>query len=500
MRNGKQVIAAALIAAVIAVYGLVFGNSAPRTADDLTARAVSNVSVNTMWSQSLQAYPAAQADTAGTDYERLFDDTITHHLTLYISQDEWDGLSQDMLDYQDTDIWMRTGNYRLADLLYEDEYGVIEIMNVGIRTRGNTTRILPETENGFHRAHFALKFDETFNLQADTAEYQVLKDRQFCGLNQLNLKWNLWTDVSHIHELYCYELLGQAGVTASRVSLATLDINIDGQVVHYGVYTMIEPVDKAFLARRFGRLGDGGNLYKCLWENAPATLEDGYAQSEIGVKDWETGYRPAYDLQTNEDAATTWDLEVFIDHINNLSDEEFARYIERSFEVDKFLRLMAVNLLAGTPDDYRSMGNNYYLYFNKAGKIEMIPYDYDASLGGGWNGGTASSYEAIATEDIYTGLNLNTAYLERSVSHPLADRILAIPEYRQLYEYYVWYFVDSGLFSYASFAEKFEALAALYGDYACSDTRDRGEAMTLTTEEWYFATKIESVLRQLPEG
>jgi spore coat protein CotH len=434
---------------------------------------------------------------ACADYERLFDETLTHRFTVYITQSEWDGLSQDLLDYQEIDPFMRTGNYRYADLVYEDEAGTIELDDIGIRTRGNTTRTLPEDGQGLHRAHFSLSFDETFDLQKGSAEYAARKERELFGLDKLNLKWNLWTDPGHIRELYCYALLNEAGVAAPRASLAALDFCIDGTLVHYGVYTLIEPVDKSFLTRRFGKQANDGNLYKCLWENIPATLEDGYPETEIGVKDWESGYRPAYDLKTNEEAADTADLAAFIDNINSLSDEDFAAYIARSFAVDRFLKYLAADLLVGTPDDYRTMGNNYYLYFNNAGKIELIPYDYDASLGGGWDGGPASSYEVLATEDIYTALNLNAAYMERAVAHPLSDRILAIPEYRGRYEDYLKMFIQSGLFSFEDYLAKFEALQALYDDYACSDTLDSGEGMALTNEEWFFETKTESVLSQL---
>jgi hypothetical protein len=277
----------------------------------------------------------------------------------------------------------------------------------------------------------------------------------------------------------------------------TCALPISGKLVHYGVYTIIEPIDKAFLTSRFGAQANDGNLYKCLWENTPATLEPISDPKEIGVKDWKTGYRPAYDLQTNEDAAATWDLEAFIDNINGLNDADFAAYIASRFEVDRFLRYLAVNLLLGNADDYRTMGNNYYLYFNNAGKIELLPYDYDACLGGGWNGGSASSYEALATEDIHAALNLNASFLGRDVAHPLVDRILVIPEYRERYEHYLKSFIESGLFSYDTFREKFEKLKTLYGDAACSDTLDSGESMTLTNEEWFFAVKTDSVLSQL---
>ena len=463
----------------------------------------SRVSCETAKAISLRAIrtpaPVAQS-VAGVpdDYAaRLFGLSLSHHLTIYISRSEWLGMSQDMLDYAATDIWMRTGNCRHADLVYEDEQGVLEIDDVGLRTRGNTTRILPEDKEGYHRAHFALEFNETFDLAEASTEYTARHRRAFCGLTSLDLKWNLWTDQSHIRELYAYTLMNAAGVTAPRAALASLDFVIDGECVHYGVYTMVEPVDKTFLTRHYGPRADGGSLYKCLWENIPATLEDGYPEDEIGVKDWESGYRPSYDLKTNKSTADTSDLQAFIETLNTLDDDDFAEYIESSFEVDRFLCYLAADVLLGNADDYRIMGNNYYLYFNPAGKIELIPYDFDACLGGGWNGGLACSYEALAEEDIYDVPNLNAAYMEQPISHPLADRILAIPEYRERYERYLAGFISSGLFSYDNYLQIFEQLESVYGPYACSDTEDRGETMTLTNEEWFFETKISSVRSQL---
>lgn len=447
--------------------------------------------------------PAAKADapelgyTPRNNYFRLFDDNITHKITVYISRTEWDGLVEDMKQYGEQDPRMRTGNFRRADLVYEDDYGSMTIKDIGFRTRGNTTRTIPEDEEGYHRAHFSIKFDETFGYASGTSEYKALKSREFCELEGLDLKWNLWTDKSHMRELYCYDILGAAGVPGPEASLAALTIVIGGKPVKYGVYTMIEPIDKTLLKKRFGDKGSSGNLYKCLWENACATLEEGYLKEAIGVKDWKSCYRPAYDLKTNNDYPDYTDLKSFIKNINGLSDEEFAAYIAANFNVDSFLRLCAINVLLGACDDYRTMGNNYYLYFGNSGKAEMLPYDYDASLGGGWAGEPEWSAEGIATADIYDWFDLASALNDTNYSRPLLKRILDISEYRHSYEYYLEYFISEGIFSYESFSEKFEALKALYEPYVCSETRDYGEEMELTNEKWYFETKTYSVKKQL---
>jgi len=497
MRRCRALITTLLIAVFIAGCGFAGGAAAPVAAlPTVTESALPQpVSSSTPVPSEAGAFPSS-SDVS----ERLFGPGLSHHLTVYISRNEWLGMSQDMLDYAEIDVWMRTGNCRHANLVYEDEDGIIEIDDIGLRTRGNTTRILPEDEDGYHRAHFTFEFNETFDFSEGSTEYQEHDQRALFGLTSLDLKWNLWTDRSHIRELYAYSLMASAGVTAPRAALATLDFVIDGEWVHYGVYTMVEPVDKAFLTRHYGTQADGGNLYKCLWENIPATLESGYPEGEIGVKNWESGYRPSYDLKTNKSKADTSDLQAFIDSLNTLDDDDFAEYIESSFEVDKFLCYLAADVLLGNADDYRTMGNNYYLYFNPAGKIELIPYDFDACLGGGWEGGPACSFEILATEDIYDVPNLNAAYMDRSVSHPLADRILAIPAYRQRYEQYLLDFINSGLFSYEGFRYTFETLEAIYGPYTGSDTEDRGETMTLTNEKWFFEAKTKSILSRLGDA
>jgi spore coat protein CotH len=50
-------------------------------------------------------------------------------------------------------------------------------------------------------------------------------------------------------------------------------------------------------------------------------------------------------------------------------------------DVNLFLKTYAVNVTVGMWDDYWSNSNNYYFYFDAAGKFYFIPYDYDNTLG-----------------------------------------------------------------------------------------------------------------------
>jgi hypothetical protein len=57
-------------------------------------------------------------------------------------------------------------------------------------------------------------------------------------------------------------------------------------------------------------------------------------------------------------------------------------------------------------------------------------------------------------------------------------------EYQILYEDYLEYFIDTGVFSYESFSELFDIAEALYGD----------EFTMSNNKEYYITTKINRVL------
>ena len=69
---------------------------------------------------------------------------------------------------------------------------------------------------------------------------------------------------------HAYALFQEAGVDAPRHTYAKFCINDK----YYGLYSMIENVEKGFLKDHFGD-NDNGNLYKAYWtanDIGPATL------------------------------------------------------------------------------------------------------------------------------------------------------------------------------------------------------------------------------------
>lgn len=426
------------------------------------------------------------------DFERFFRTEVVQRVTLRVSNDEWDALVAHMLEYAAIDGNMRTNRYFRADFVHQGEGGVTVIEEVGFRTRGNTTRELPEEEGVFQRAHFKVKFDALFDLTPGTSEYATRDERRFAGVKELSLKWGRERDPSQIRELFAYDLFRKVGVPVPRVVPVDLTFQIGERTVHYGLYLGIENVDKPFLSKRFGSDNDG-DLYKCLWLNeGPATLTPITNPQAVGVKDWTRNYRPAYDLQTNEETSRHEALYELVDALKTLADSELEGWLERHFDVEHFLRALAVNVLVGMPDDYWAMGNNYYLYFGAA-KTRFIPWDYDHGLGGGWGGEPAWDHDQIADSDPFVWKNLNRAF-GVNVDHPLVDRLLSIPQYRNRYAEILGDIIENGYFSPEAWRSLFDRQAPLYLPYLATDTGEGSiDLMEPAGEEAWIARRIRAV-------
>ena len=425
-------------------------------------------------------------------FERLFNDEVEKSITIVISEDEWDNLDDVMKSYHSQFGNYRTDFYAQADMIYSDDAGEFEIKDVGFRTRGNLSRTRIQNDDGsLNMSHFKIKFDKDFDPLNDK--------REVFELEEIDMKFNRNGDETYLTEKYSLDLFNKMGVFAAQTTLAKFYIQI-GETTHfYGIYTIFEPIDKNFIKRRLDRVESDGNLYKSLWQNfGPANLGLNYPNNAIGIKDESINYRPAYDLKTNKKVNDHFDLINFIQEINQRNGSNFKLYIEDHFDVSMFLKYLAVGVLLGNPDDYRAMGNNYYLYHNNIKNMfMMIPYDYDHGLAQGWDGSPVFSNWTVGA-DIYAWGNLNKSILNvEEYPHPLVDKILHFPEYQEEYEGYLKQLIDpeNHLFSFDAFSEMYEMQKSLYQDDVSDARMDL--AFGLRNIEWYFDAKITDIQSQI---
>jgi spore coat protein CotH/Leucine-rich repeat (LRR) protein len=429
-------------------------------------------------------------------FERFFNDQEAKSIIIQISEEEWNAYDQAMLDYSDMfNGELRTDYYAKADFIYEDSQGSIFIENIGFRTRGNTSRVRIQNDDGsLNMSNFKISFHESFNDEA----LMINNSRTVFEVEELDMKWNRNEDSTYLTEKFSLDLMREFGVYAAHTSLANVYIEIDGERHYYGVYTVFEPIDKLFIEKRFEQDEAQGDLYKSLWQRfGPASLREDYPFSAIGIKDASLNYRPTYDLKTNKDSFDRTLLEDFIENINQLNGQAFDDYITQHFDVDRFLRYLAVGVLLGNPDDYRAMANNYYLYNDPVNnQWTIIPYDYDHGMGQGWTGEPVFDNWTIDA-DIYDWGNLNAHLQGRDYANPLSDKILKIERYQLTYEAYLAELIDpnNDYFNVDVFISVYQNHQSLYNETLqdAMMSLDFG----LRNIEWYMNEKIASIEEQL---
>jgi spore coat protein CotH len=330
--------------------------------------------------------------------QNLFDDESIAEIHLSINADSLEWLF----------ALENVGNSRYLSASFSFQNGRIHqrmiVPNVGFRLRGAIPRYSKKKD-----------FKISFNA------YEP--GRSFLGIKKLNLR-GLNRDPGVIREKLVLDLLREIDAPASRASYARFYINDE----YYGLYLMLEEVDRVFLNAHFGN--SDGNLYKC----ARVSLEycqDGnykYTYGPLGWAPCDEGR--VYELQTNEAEDDYSDLAHFIQVLNKTSDAEFKEEIEKVFNVRDFLKGLAVNTLVGDCDGYWRIGNNYFLYHNTwTGRFEFIFRDLDLTLGVCW------ATEDLSTNDIYN-------FGPRNNGRPLVHRILNVSEFNGLYSRFVREIID----------------------------------------------------------
>ncbi|MCI6545388.1 MAG: CotH kinase family protein, partial [Spirochaetia bacterium] len=274
-----------------------------------------------------------------------------------------------------------------AEYRFEKDGKVWTMNDVGFRIRGNTSRTRPQDEESkkYVQAHFKVDFEE-WPVIVDGVETDPDRKLENCMKGVILKRFK--DDFTYSREIFGYNYFRDCGVwTAPRAGYTRLLLDIveeDGSIekVDYGVYAMIENIDKQFLKERTSEEkggdfnGNKGNLWKCTWKNGSGpNFKNDYEDNYFGVEDIkldpnETSYSYNYDLKTNKDKLSKAITEIkgWIDELNSLNDSDSSAikaWYEEKMDVDLFLKTYAVNVILGMWDDYWINNNNYYFYFDK---------------------------------------------------------------------------------------------------------------------------------------
>lgn len=420
------------------------------------------------------------ADDVEAMYETLFNDAVHHLFLIEFTQREFDNLVTDMETYHNRFGTYQSNRYRPVTVTYVAADTTVRFENVGLRSYGDRlSRRLPIAADGSVREfHFKLKFDETFDLFPEEALYDELRGRSFAGLDNLLFKWNQQQDATYANEVFSYEMLRSVGVPAPNASFAEVRIAVEDRLELVAFYNIVEVYDAEFI-RRWFHTDVVGDLYEA---RQGGTLETIRSSEEFGVSDWRSNTRPLYTKQTNRDTYTFDELIRFTMQLNDADPTARKQFLELRFDVDTFLRTMAMTVLLGNTDDYRANGNNAYYYIDPSGYMTYLPWAYDNTMGSGWSG-----YPAFRNDTIDNDIYGWGWYDWNHFAIPLWDNIIVYESYRARYEDYLEQFIVEDIFSDDAYRNMVQTIDELYGD-AFALHYDKSD---------YMEQKRESVLAQL---
>lgn len=283
---------------------------------------------------ALAAAPSARAA------DPIFNADVLHEFRIVMDPADWKSLQENF----------RSNQYYAANISVDGEV----LQQVGVRSRGHGSRsgVKP-------------------GLLIHTNKY--VANQEFHGLKKLVLD-NVTQDGTFLHEPLAYPVFEAMGIASPAISYTRVTVNDE----FWGVYWLIENIDKNFLAARFA--GDKeGYLYKYDY------VED-YRFTDKGSDP--RAYLALFQAETHEDNPDATGLMQFIQAANSAPEAGFAAAMSQYLDVDKFLTYIAVeNAIAGQDGFLGLQGmNNFYLYqFTGQTRFVFIPWDQDTSfVSGTW--------------------------------------------------------------------------------------------------------------------
>ncbi|MBR5359416.1 MAG: CotH kinase family protein, partial [Lachnospiraceae bacterium] len=378
-----------------------------------------------IWSDELSEAMGGKA--VSMEYEdELFNTDEIISIDILMDEEEWEEMLSNALSEE----------YYVCDVVVNG----VTFENVAIRPKGNTSLSSIAMDPDTDRYSLKLEFDH-------------FESGQTCfGLDKLILN-NNYADATNMKEAIVYDMFQYLDADASLYNYASVSVNGE----YWGVYLALEGVEQSFMLRNYGT--QDGELYK------PDSMEMGGGDDDKGSfggfpgGDFNFSEMPemeGFDPEnmdfgdmtppsgfgdgfgggganlnyTDDDLdsyQTIWDGAItdsgdkdhkrVVKALKNISE---GTDLEEYMDIDNILKYMAVHTFVVNMDSLSgTMAHNYYLYEYK-GQLNIIPWDYNLSLGGMGNEGedaTSTINDAIDTPfsstEFFDTLLENEEYLER---------------------------------------------------------------------------------------
>ncbi|MBM3845744.1 MAG: hypothetical protein FJ405_05590 [Verrucomicrobia bacterium] len=277
----------------------------------------------------------------------------------------------------------------------ELQFGGLRFSNVAVRIKGNGTFLA--SLSGSKRP-----------LKVDLDRFS--KGQRMGDVDELTFN-NMINDYSCLSDALGYEFFRAAGVPASRTAYSYLTIEVEGRAAPepLGLYLLLEPVDASFASSRFES------------KSTPIFKPVTYELFKYLGDDWKA-YSEIYDLKTKASVAQLQRVIEFSKLLTLADKDEFMRKAGEFFDLPKFARYLACEVMLSNYDSFLSNGQNFYLYLdNKTDTFGIIPWDLDLCWGGFFLLGSRSDRAQASIWRPWVG------------EHRLLERMFEVPEFRELY-------------------------------------------------------------------
>jgi spore coat protein H len=332
---------------------------------------------------SVDTDPAFSKSTS-PDYATVFPQEKVNTMEITITKEQWTGVKADMKSKYSTDFGSSSGgttppvgggnppvgggnppvggggvpSFGTA----EPDYIPVTVKfngktwnKVAFRLKGNSS-LTSIWGAGIYKLPFRLKMDGFEDTYPET------KDQRMYGFKDLSMSPN-YSDNSLIREKLAADIFRMGGVPAAQTSFYKVYIDFGEGSKYCGIYTMVEIVDDTMVKNQFGE--DKGNIYK---------PESNFTKYDVAQ----------FEKKNNKTTVDYTDVQSFLTALNNplrtTNAQQWRTDLEKTFDMNHYLKYLAINNTIVNWDAYGAMAHNYYLYNHPTKKLTWIPWDHNMSL------------------------------------------------------------------------------------------------------------------------
>jgi hypothetical protein len=264
------------------------------------------------------------------------------------------------------------------------------------------------------------------------------------GYTQLKLSSAL-RDPSMVRELLFLEVAGKY-IPVPEANYTKLFVNEE----YIGVFVNLESVDRNFAQKRFGSSPTGNAFFKAGVDHKPAVPAT-CRQNIYGSLEYEENlacFKGNFEMEGPYDG---WNE---LQELTRILNQE-PQNLERILDIDQALWMLALdNVMVNLSSYIGSHSTNYYLYKDRNGRFQVVPWDLNLAFGSFKNTGQGSDLELKELQNLSPLLHADNPY------KPLASQLLKDPFYRKVYLSHVRQIVEEN-FANGAYAKRAKELQAM---------------------------------------